>query len=210
MSSDDDPQFAHPLRESDVDPDPFRQFSAWFSDAQSSGIRLPEAAALATASPEGAPSVRMVLVKSMEARGFDFYSNFDSRKGRELAANPRAALLFYWDPLGRQVRIEGEVQSLGDEPSAAYVRTRPRGSQLSALASPQSQTIPGRAWLEERVAELAAAYDGAEVPLPERWGGFRVLPGSLEFWQHREDRLHDRLLYTPAAGGGWRLERLAP
>jgi pyridoxamine-phosphate oxidase len=152
----------------------------------------------------------MVLLKEMEARGFAFYSNFHSRKGRELAANPRAALLFYWDPLGRQVRIEGEFERVGEEESRAYVRTRPRGSQISALASPQSQSIPGREWLEERVAELAAAYDGAEVPLPEHWGGFRLLPESFEFWQHREDRLHDRLLYTRAGDAGWRLERLAP
>jgi pyridoxamine 5'-phosphate oxidase len=210
MASADDPRFAQPLRERDVDPDPVRQFSVWFSEAASSGVRLPEAAALATATPEGDPSVRMVLVKEMEARGFAFYSNFHSRKGRELAANPRAALLFYWDPLGRQVRIEGEVERVGEEESSSYVRTRPRGSQISALASPQSQSIPGREWLEERVAELAAAYDGAEVPLPEDWGGFRLLPESFEFWQHREDRLHDRLLYTRAGDAGWRLERLAP
>lgn len=209
MASADNQEFAHPLRESDVDPDPFRQFSAWFFEATRSGVRIPEAAALATAAPDGAPSVRMVLVKEMEREGFVFYSNYDSRKGHELGANPRAALLFYWDPLGRQVRIEGEAHPVGQAESAAYIQTRPRGSQLSALASPQSQPIPGREWLEDRVAELARAYDGREVPLPEAWGGFRLLPESLEFWQHREDRLHDRLLYT-RAGKGWRIERLAP
>jgi len=206
----DAPEFAKPLCERDVDPDPFRQFAVWFVQASGSGVRLPEAAALATATPGGAPSVRMVLVKETGPRGFAFYSNFDSRKGRELAANPRAALLFYWDPLGRQVRIDGEVKRMREDESTAYIRSRPRASQLSALASPQSQTIPGREWLEERVAELVAAYDGAEVPLPEAWGGFRLLPGSFEFWQHREDRLHDRLLYTLADDGGWRLERLGP
>lgn len=206
----DAPEFARPLREADVDPDPFRQFSAWFSEAASSGVRIAEAAALATATPDGDPSVRMVLVKDMGGRGFVFYSNFNSRKGEELAANPWAALLFYWDPLGRQVRLEGQVERMSRAQSAAYIRSRPRASQLSALASPQSQSIPGREWLEERVAELAAAYDRDEVPLPEAWGGFRLLPRSFEFWQHREDRLHDRLLYTRAGEGGWRLERLAP
>lgn len=206
----DPPEFAQPLREQDVDRDPFRQFAVWFGQACDSGVRMPEAAALATATLEGTPSVRMVLVKGTGEPGFVFYSNFDSRKGRELAANPQGALLFYWDPLGRQVRVEGEVRRFREEESAVYIQTRPRGSQLSALGSPQSRTIPSREWLEERVAELAAAYDGADVPLPERWGGFRLLARSLEFWQHREDRLHDRLLYTRARDGGWRLTRLAP
>jgi pyridoxamine 5'-phosphate oxidase len=205
-----DPPFAQPLREADVDRDPFRQFAAWFEQARDSGVRMPEAAAVATATSDGVPSVRMVLVKETEEGGFVFYSNFESRKGRELAENPRAALLFYWDPLGRQVRIEGEVRRFREEESAVYIRTRPRGSQLSALASPQSRAIPSREWLEQRVAELAAAHDGSELPLPEAWGGFRLLPESVEFWQHREDRLHDRLLYTREAEGRWRLERLAP
>jgi pyridoxamine 5'-phosphate oxidase len=206
----DGAQFAQPLREADVDPDPFRQFSLWFEQARASGVRMPEAAALATATPDGAPSARMVLVKETGPPGFVFYSNFESRKGEELAANPRAALLFYWDPLGRQVRIEGEVRRIGEQASARYVRTRPRGSQLSALASPQSRRISGREELEQRVAELARAYDGSELPLPPAWGGFRLTPASFEFWQHRLDRLHDRLLYTPEGGGGWRLQRLAP
>jgi pyridoxamine 5'-phosphate oxidase len=206
----DAPEFAQPLRERDVDPDPFRQFGAWFERARSSGVRMPEAAALATATPDGTPSVRMVLVKETGTSGFAFYSNFDSRKGQELEANPRGALLFYWDPLGRQVRLEGEVERMSPMESAAYIRSRPRASQVSALASPQSQIIPGRSWLEARVAELAAAYEGVDVPLPDAWGGFRLRPQSFEFWQHREDRLHDRLLYIRAAEGGWRLERLAP
>jgi pyridoxamine 5'-phosphate oxidase len=203
-------QFAEPLRERDVDPDPFAQFAVWFEQAAGGGVRVPEAAALATATPDGEPSVRMVLVKQTAASGFVFYSNFESRKGRELAANPRAALLFYWDPLGRQVRIEGEIARISPRESAAYVRTRPRASQLSALASPQSRQVASRDWLEQRVAELAAHYDGAELPLPDAWGGFRLLGGRFEFWQHREDRLHDRLLYTRRAEGGWQLERLAP
>jgi pyridoxamine 5'-phosphate oxidase len=152
----------------------------------------------------------MVLVKEASERGFVFYSNFESRKGRELAENPRAALLFYWDPLGRQVRIEGEVRPVSQEESASYIRSRPRGSQLSALASPQSRVVPSREWLEQRVDELAAAHDGRELPLPGAWGGFRLEAERLEFWQHREDRLHDRLSYTRAQDGHWRLERLAP
>ena len=200
--------FADPLRESDVDRDPFRQFGAWFDHARAGGVRVPEAAALATATPDGVPSARMVLVKETAASGFVFYSNFESRKGLELATNPRAALRFHWDGLGRQVRIEGPVARLSQASSAAYIQTRPRASQLSALASPQSHVVPSREWLEQRVAELASRYDGEELPLPSNWGGFRLEPSSFEFWQHREDRLHDRLRYTHA--GGWRIERLAP
>lgn len=203
------PSFAQPLRKLDLDRDPYRQFARWFGEAEASGVRMAEAAALATATPGGVPSVRMVLVKQTGPTGFTFYSNFDSRKGRELAANARAALLFYWDPLGRQVRIEGAVQRISDEENARYIRARPRGSQLSALASPQSRVVESRAWLEHRVAELAAEHDGLELPLPGGWGGFRLQPAGFEFWQHREDRLHDRLRYTPD-GEGWRLERLAP
>lgn len=201
--------FTQPLREGDVDPDPLRQFALWFEAAGEAGIRAPEAVVLATASCEGAPSARMVLLKQYDAHGFVIFTNYESRKALELAANPRAALLFYWDPLGRQVRIEGPAQRLSAEESAAYVRSRPRGSQLSALASPQSRPIASREALEARVAELAARYEGQELPVPEGWGGFRVAPESFEFWQHREDRLHDRLVYT-RRGGEWVLERLAP
>jgi pyridoxamine 5'-phosphate oxidase len=201
--------FAQPLREQDVDPDPDRQFAAWFDAAAGAGIRQPEAAALATASPGGAPSVRMVLVKSADERGFAFFTNYESRKGAELAANPRAALMFYWDALGRQVRIEGPVERMTPEQSAAYVRSRPRGSQLSALASPQSQVVESRQWLERRVAELERSHPG-EPPLPDNWGGFVLIPESFEFWQHREDRLHDRLRYRRVDDGGWRVDRLAP
>jgi pyridoxamine 5'-phosphate oxidase len=202
--------FAQPLREQDVDPDPLRQFAAWFADAAQAGMREPEAMVVATSSPTGVPSARMVLLKSYDARGFVFYTNYESRKGLELAENPRAALLFYWGPLGRQVRIEGGVQRTSPDESAAYIRSRARGSQLSALSSPQSQSVAGREALEERVAGLATRYEGGELPIPDWWGGFRVSPDSYEFWQHREDRLHDRLRYTPVAGGGWEIVRLAP
>ncbi len=199
-----------PLREQDVDADPLRQFAVWFREAETLGIRLPEAAALATASADGVPSVRMVLVKGFDDRGFVFYSNYTSRKGRELDENPRGALLFYWDPLGRQVRIEGPVGHVSADESAAYVRSRPRGSQLSALASPQSQTIAGRRTLEQRVVELDQGYGNEELPLPENWGGFRLSAETFEFWQQRHDRLHDRLRYSRRSGGRWRIERLAP
>ena len=204
------PEFAQALREEEIDADPFRQFADWFAQAAAAGIRAPEAAALATSTPDGVPSVRMVLVKATDSRGFAFYSNYASRKGAELAANPRAALLFHWDQLGRQVRIEGRVERMESAESAAYVRDRPRASQLSALASPQSAVIESRQQLEDWVRELAAQYEAVELPLPTSWGGFRLVPETFEFWQHREDRLHDRLRYTRTAAGRWLLERLAP
>ena len=204
------PDFANPLHEADVDPSPYVQFDRWFEEAAVGGIRMPEAAALATATSEGIPSARMVLVKGRDESGFVFYSNYESRKGRELAANPRAALLFYWDALGRQLRVEGKVERITPAESAAYIASRPRGSQLSALASPQSEVIEGREQLEQFVAELAASYEGAELPVPENWGGFRLLPEVFEFWQHREDRLHDRLRYSLESDRRWRIERLAP
>jgi pyridoxamine 5'-phosphate oxidase len=198
-----------PLREEDVDPDPLRQFAAWFKAAQHAGVAAPEAAALATASPDGAPSVRMVLVKHYDERGFVFYTGHESRKGHELATNPHAALLFYWAPLGRQVRIEGPTERTTPEESAAYVRSRSRSSQLSALASPQSRPIESREALEQRVAELAAAHP-EDPPLPDAWGGFRLAPTSFEFWQNREDRLHDRLRYMRGSDSRWGVERLGP
>jgi pyridoxamine 5'-phosphate oxidase len=204
------PDFALPLREQDANSDPLRQFDAWYREAAASGLREPGAVAVATSSADGVPSVRMVLLKQHDQRGFVFYSNYESRKGHELAANPRAAMLFYWDPLGRQVRIEGAVQRTSPQESAAYVRSRPRGSQLSALASPQSQVVDSRDELERRVTELTERHRGEEPPLPEAWGGYRLSPDSFEFWQHREDRLHDRLLYTRTRDGGWLMRRLAP
>ncbi len=201
---------SQPLREEDVDPDPFRQFDLWFEAAESAGARQPEAAALATAAADGAPSVRMVLVKQTGHDGFVFFTNYESRKGGELAANPRAALLFHWEPLGRQVRIEGPVARTTREESGVYAQSRGRGSQLSALASPQSRTIESRDVLERRVAELAERHADGEVPLPDAWGGFRLTPETFEFWQRRDNRLHDRLRYRRDANGDWRIERLAP
>lgn len=200
-----------PLNEEDVDPDPVRQFERWFEAARETGAFQPEAAAVATATPDGTPSVRMVLVKRVDHDGFVFFTNYESRKGTELNANPRAALMFHWDALGRVVRTEGRVERTTRDESAAYARTRARGSQLSALASPQSRAIPGREWLEERTRELADRYAAdAEVPLKDSWGGYRLTPERFEFWQHRTSRMHDRLLYTPNASGGWEVQRLAP
>jgi pyridoxamine 5'-phosphate oxidase len=201
--------FGKPLHESDADPDPLRQFALWFREAGDSGMRAPEAMAVATSTPGGVPSVRMVLMKGFDERGFVFYSNYESRKAGELLDNPRAALLFHWDTLGRQVRIEGPVERTGAEESERYIRSRPRGSQLSALASPQSRPVESRNELERLVAELAALHEQGELPLPERWGGYRVSPERYEFWQHRDDRLHDRLAYTRQEAG-WAIQRLAP
>jgi pyridoxamine 5'-phosphate oxidase len=199
-----------PLREQDLDPDPLHQFGVWFEHAASAGVQAPEAAALATASADDAPSVRMVLIKHYDEGGFVFYSNYGSRKGHDLAANPRAALLFHWEILGRQVRIEGGAKRTTFQESAAYVRSRPRASQLSALASPQSRTIDSREVLEQRVAELEVRHERGDLPLPDTWGGFRVLPDSFEFWQRRADRLHDRLRYVHGDDGRWEVQRLAP
>jgi len=165
---------------------------------------------LATSTRAGEPSARMVLLRGVDERGFGFFTNYDSQKGGDLAQNPRAALVIYWPKLGRQVRVTGEVVKQSAEESAAYFHNRPLASQLSAVASPQSRVIPSRSVLEDSVAALSKRYEGGPVPLPQNWGGYRVVPQSIEFWQHRENRLHDRIRYSRQAKGNWRIVRLAP
>jgi pyridoxamine 5'-phosphate oxidase len=197
-----------PLEQDDLDPDPVRQLERWLADARASGIELPEAAALATATADGAPSVRMVLVKEVSAEGLAFYTGYGSRKGRDLAENPRAALALYWHELGRQARVAGAVDRMSEAESDAYFRSRPLGSRLSAAVSPQSEVVESREELEHAVAELGARV-GEDVPRPPDWGGFRLRAVEWEFWQHRLDRLHDRFRYRRSEGG-WVVERLAP
>jgi pyridoxamine 5'-phosphate oxidase len=198
-----------PFDEDQLTDDPRTLFARWLDEARGSGALEPDAVALATATPEGLPSARMVLMKDFDERGITFFTNYGSRKGDELGANPRAALLFHWPELGRQVRIEGSVSRMDREESEAYARSRSRESQLSALASPQSRPVPGREWLERRVEELDREHAGSELPVREDWGGYRLKPHAWEFWQHRENRLHDRFRYK-LAGGEWRAERLGP
>lgn len=197
------------LRESDAEPDPSEQFRRWFDEALAAGLHEPNAMVLATAGPDGAPSARVVLLKGFDGRGFVFYTNYEGRKGREIEANPRAALLFYWGELERQVRVEGAVARVSEEESDAYYASRPRGSRLGALASQQSRLVESREVLEGRIRHLEAEYEGREVPRPSFWGGYRVQPETFEFWQGRENRLHDRLVYHRTSGG-WKMERLQP
>ena len=197
------------LRRADLASDPLEQFQHWFDEA-SAVLDVPEAMALATATPDGAPSVRMVLLKDVDERGLVYYSHYTSRKGRELEANPQAALLFHWRPLGRQVRIEGRVERVSDAESDAYFATRPRDAQLGALASRQSEPLGSRAELYERLAELEGDLAPGTVPRPPTWGGFLLVPEAWEFWQHGASRLHDRFRYERQPGGGWRVERLFP
>jgi pyridoxamine 5'-phosphate oxidase len=197
------------LRRRDLASDPLEQFRDWFAEAVSA-LEVPEAVALATATPEGAPSVRMVLLKGLDERGLVFYSHYTSRKGRELEANPQAALLLHWSPLGRQVRVEGTVERVSAEESDAYFATRPRDAQVGALASRQSDPLGSRAELYERLAELEKDLGGGAVTRPPTWGGFLLAPVAWEFWQHRESRLHDRFRYEREPSGAWRIERLFP
>ncbi len=197
------------MDERDLDPDPLRQFHAWFAAADESGAEVPEAMALATATPDARPSVRMVLLKRADERGFVFHTNYESRKGDELAANPRAALLFHWRSPGRQVRVEGEVERVPAAESEEYFRTRPTGSRIAAWASPQSRPLADRAELERLYEEALARFPGEDVPLPPNWGGFRLVPDAYEFWERAENRLHDRVRYE-RDGAGWTRDRLAP
>jgi pyridoxamine 5'-phosphate oxidase len=197
------------LRRADLASDPLEQFGSWFAEA-GAVLEVPEAMALATATPGGAPSVRMVLLKGFDQRGLVFFSHHTSRKGRELGANPQAALLFHWSPLGRQVRVEGRVDRISPEESDAYFATRSRDAQLGALASRQSEPLGSRAELDERLAGLKSDLGKGPVPRPPTWGGFRLAPTAWEFWQHRASRLHDRFRYEREPSGAWRVERLFP
>jgi pyridoxamine 5'-phosphate oxidase len=196
------------LDEGHVDRDPMKQFGVWMVEAIHAQVPEPTAMTLATADAKGRPSARIVLLKGMDGGGFVFYTNYNSRKGRELAANPQAALTFMWKELERQVRIEGRVEKVTEDESRAYYATRPLGSRIGAWASPQSETIENRAWLEQRWEALSKEY-GETPQLPPHWGGYRVIPDYLEFWQGRRSRLHDRIVYA-RAGSGWKLSRLAP
>jgi pyridoxamine 5'-phosphate oxidase len=197
------------LRRDDLAAEPLEQFRRWYAEAAAM-LEVPEAMALATAAPDGSPSLRMVLLKRFDERGLVFHTHYTSRKGRQLEANPRAALLFHWPPLGRQVRVEGAVERLPAEESDAYFATRPRAAQLGAAVSRQSEPLESRALLEERLAAAEADVGGGPVPRPPTWGGYLVVPEAWEFWQHRDDRLHDRFRYEREPAGGWTMARLFP
>jgi pyridoxamine 5'-phosphate oxidase len=199
-----------PFDVGDLTEDPLQLFERWLGEAREQAGFEAEAVALATATADGLPSARMVLMKGSDARGITFFTGYGSRKGAELDENPQAALLFHWPELGRQVRVEGRVERVERAETEAYARSRSRESQLSALASPQSEPVPDRGWLEERVRELDAEHAGAELPVRDDWGGYRLEPRAWEFWQHRANRLHDRFRYERSDGGAWRPVRLGP
>ncbi|MFO0970304.1 MAG: pyridoxamine 5'-phosphate oxidase [Gemmataceae bacterium] len=198
-----------PLDESAVPAAPFPLFDAWINLAVAAALPEPYAVTLATALPDGSPSARLVLLRGFDERGFVFFTNYLSRKGGELAANPKAALVFFWAPFSRQVRIEGRVEKTTDKESDAYFHSRPVGHRLGAFASPQSQVLPGRRPLEEKMAEMERTYANGDMPRPDWWGGYRVVPDVIEFWQGQLNRLHDRIRYR-RVGADWVIERLAP
>lgn len=201
---------AHGLRRADLHSDPFKQFGAWFAAALAADIRDVNAMSLATATPDGKPSVRIVLLKAFDDRGFTFFTNYDSEKGKHLEANPHAALNFFWPQLERQIRISGSVERTSREDSAAYFHSRPPGSRLGAWVSKQSEVIDSRQILDARLEQMEERFADGEIPLPPHWGGYRLDPDRIEFWQGRPNRLHDRFLYSREAGGPWQIDRLAP
>ena len=201
---------AHGLRRADLHPNPIEQFRAWFAAALAADIRDVNAMSLATATPDAKPSVRIVLLKNVDSHGFSFFTNYDSEKGQQLDANPHAALCFYWTKLERQIRISGPVERTSREDSAAYFHSRPPGSRIAAWASKQSEVIDARKVLDARFEAMAERFEGEEISLPPHWGGYRVKPEQIEFWQGRPNRLHDRFRYTRRADGGWQIDRLAP
>ena len=211
MQGNVEPDFSRsPLLIEELESDPIVQFEKWFSEAWDENYPMPHAMSLATASAEGLPTVRTVLLKRYDPRGFVFFTNYGSRKAKQMSDNPQAALLFPWVRLGRQVTVAGRVEKISKSESVQYFLSRPRGSQLSAWASAQSNVISSRAILESAFATVKRRFADGEVPLPDFWGGYRVVPDSIEFWQNRKDRLHDRFLYNRGENGAWRIDRLAP
>ncbi|MEY2480296.1 MAG: pyridoxamine 5-phosphate oxidase [Verrucomicrobiota bacterium] len=201
---------AHGLRRADLDPDPLKQFGIWFTAALEAGIADVNALSIATATPDGKPSVRMVLLKTFDADGFVFFTNYESEKGRQLETNPQAAFAFYWVEVARQIRIEGTIEKTSREESARYFHSRPVGSQLGAWVSRQSEVVDARRILDARLAEMTERFQGKEIPLPPHWGGYRLKPKTIEFWQGRPNRLHDRFRYARQKSGDWLIQRLAP
>jgi pyridoxamine 5'-phosphate oxidase len=198
------------LSKSDIDKNPFQQFSKWFKEALNAKVTEPNAMTIATSSKNGIPSARIVLLKEFDENGFVFYTNYNSQKGKELEENPHAALIFFWADLERQIRIEGLVEKVTEEEATEYFNSRPKGSQLGAHTSPQSETIPNRSFLEYKLADLEKEYHYKDIPKPLHWGGYRVIPNKIEFWQGRTSRLHDRIVYLKNNDQTWRFERLAP
>ena len=198
------------LSKSDVDKNPFKQFSKWFKEALNAKVTEPNAMTIATSSKSGIPSARIVLLKEFDENGFVFYTNYNSQKGKELEENPNAAIIFFWGDLERQIRIEGTVEKVTEKEATEYFQSRPKGSQLGAHTSPQSETIPNRSFLEYKLADLEKEYHYKDIPKPTHWGGYRVIPNKIEFWQGRTSRLHDRIVYLKNNDQSWRFERLAP